>query len=119
MDALDELLLGVKAEQPPREALERVLPGVEGRLRRRAMGRYAFVAAAVVAGAMALWPWPEADVALPEPIRPVIAVPDLILSRPAPVEVSRRRAKPKARMLDEHTVELASSDERVVIYWSL
>ena len=119
MDELELLLEGLREEQPPREALDRVGTRVRSALRRRRVTQFALAAAAMLAMTVWLIPREMEPVPLPEPVKAIIAVPDLILSVPAPVTLSSHRAKPRARMVDENTMQLASSNPNVVIYWSL
>lgn len=119
MDELELLLEGLREEAPPVEALERVGPRVRGALRRRRATRMVLAMAALLAMAVWLVPREAEPVPLPEPVKAIIAVPDLIVNVPAPVTLSSHRAKPKARVVDEHTLQLASSNPNVVIYWSL
>lgn len=118
MDELELLLEGLREEQPRREAVERGAAKVYARLRRRRVTQIALGLAAMVALLLMVPGAPE-PVELPEPVKAIITVPDLIVTVPAPVKLSSHRAKPKARMVDEHTIQLASSDPNVVIYWSM
>lgn len=118
MDELELLLEGLREEKPPAEALDRVGPRFRGALRRRRMTQYV-LAAALLAATIWVIPREGAPVPLPDPVRAIIAVPDLILSVPAPVTISSHRAKPRAKVVDENTIELASTDSKVKILWSL
>ncbi len=123
MDELEDLLAGLRQQAPPRESLERIGPRVHAALRRRRMTRYVLAAAALLAATIWMIPREAEPVPLPDPIRPVIAVPDLILNAPAPVMLSSHRAKPtprpRVRIVDEETIELASSNPNVKILWSM
>jgi hypothetical protein len=119
MDELELLLEGLREEQPPAEALERVGPRVRAALLRRRVTQFVLAAAALVGMTIWMMPGEMEPVPLPEPVKAIIAVPDLILTVPAPVTLSSHRAKQRARVVDENTLQLASSDPNVVIYWSL
>jgi hypothetical protein len=121
MDELDLLLGGLREEQPPQEALDRVKPRVERAIARRRVTQWTLAAAAaLVAATLLSIPRETEPIALPEPVRAIIPVPDLILSAPAPVTLSSHRAKqPRARSVDANTVELASTDPNIKILWSM
>jgi hypothetical protein len=121
MDELELLLDGLRSEAPPQASLDRIAPGVHRRLHRRRFIQFALATAASFAAlAWALYPTQQ-PIPLPAPGRAIIAVPDLIFSAPAPAPttLSLRRAKLKPHLVDEHTLQLASTDPNVVIYWSL
>ena len=119
MDELEILLNDLREEALPADSLARIAPRVQRTLRRRRMTRLALATAAVMAvSVLSLYRAPL-DVALPEPGEAIIAVPDLLLTIPAPATLSYRRAKPKAIVVGEGTLQLASTDQNVVIYWSL
>jgi hypothetical protein len=121
MDELELLLDGLRSEAPPQASLDRIAPAVHTRLLRRRLVHFALAAAASFAAlTWALYPTQQA-IPLPAPGQAIIAVPDLIFSAPAPAPptLSFRRAKPKPHLVDEHTLQLASTDPKVVIYWSL
>jgi hypothetical protein len=116
MDPLDGLLEELAREPLPAESLARIRPRVESAIkRRRAAWGFAAMAASL---ALVLWMQRpvSAPIPLPEPVQALIAVPDLVLSpTPAPQPVSRRRFK----VIDENTVQLATTNPDIVIYWSL
>ncbi|MBM3763479.1 MAG: hypothetical protein FJW36_24995 [Acidobacteria bacterium] len=118
MDELELLLEGLRDEQPQREAVERGAAKVYSRLRRRRVTQIVLGLAPMVA-AVSMIPEAPEPVELPEPVKAIITVPDLIVTVSAPVNLSSHRAKPKARMVDEHTIRLASSNPNVVIDWSM
>jgi len=119
MDDLDLLLTNLREEPLPQDSLNRIAPRVHQTLRRRRLTRYTLAAAFLLAATILSLPTNQTDIPLPDPGKAIIAVPDLFLPAPAPATLSSRRAKPKATMLDEHTVQLASTDKNVIIYWSL
>src|SRR5438045_3509069 len=104
MDDLDLLLGELSQEAPPAESLGRVAPRVRAAIRRRQFTQWTLAAAAMIAAVLLALPEKQADIPLPEPVQAIIAVPDLILSSPAPapLNLSRHRAKPKA--IDETTI---------------
>jgi hypothetical protein len=119
MDDLDLLLTNLRDEPLPEDSLARIAPRVHQTLRRRRITRYTLAAAALLAATIASLPTSQPDIPLPDPGKAIISVPDLFIPVPAQPTLSSRRAKPKATMLDEHTVQLASTDNNVIIYWSL
>lgn len=121
MDELEDLLGSLREEQPPAEALDRVGPRVRTALRRRTMTRWVLAAAAVLALVVVNVPRNEEPIALPDPVRAIIPVPDLFLPAPAPAPVmlSSHRARPKPTLVDDHTLQLPSSDPNIKILWSL
>ncbi len=119
MDQLELLLSDLREEALPEDSLGRIAPRVQRTLRRRRMTRFALATAALMAlCVMSLYRMPV-DVPLPEPDEAIITVPDLALTIPAPAMLSSRRAKPKAIVVGEGTLQLASTDQNIVIYWSL
>ena len=114
MDDLDLLLNGIAQEAPPQASLDRIRPRVHATIRRRRITGFTLAAAALIA-AWQLVP-PPTDIPLPLPGEAIIAVPDLVISSPQ-IRHSQKRAKP--RMLDENTVQLASTNPNIVILWSL
>ncbi len=119
MDDLDLLLTNLRNEPLPEDSLNRIAPRVYKTLRRRRLTSYTLAAAALLAATILSLPSSHPDVPLPDPGKAIISVPDLFMPAPAPATLSSRRAKPKAKMLDEHTVQLASTDSNVIIFWSL
>ncbi len=119
MDQLELLLSDLREEALPVDSLGRIAPRVQRTLRRRRVTRLALATAAVmVMSLLSLYRMPE-DVALPKPGEAIITAPDLVLTIPAPAMLSSRRAKPKATVVSDGTLQLASTDKNVVIYWSL
>ena len=119
MDDLDLLLTNLRNEPLPEDSLNRIAPRVHQTLRRRRITRYTLAAAALLAATTLGLQTSQPDIPLPDPGKAIIAVPGLFIPVPAPATLSSRRAKPKATIVDEHTVQLASTDKNVVIYWSL
>jgi hypothetical protein len=123
MDQLDNLLQDLAAEPLPADSLHRIRPRVESALRRRSLTRYCLATAAALA-AFTIARWPQTDptaIPLPPPVQAIIAAPDLVLSPAPTLPVSRRHPspRPKPKAIDENTVQLASSNDSIVIYWSL
>jgi hypothetical protein len=123
MDELENLLAGLAQEAPPADSLARVAPKVKSTLRRRAVTRYFLAAAAMLAAGF--FAVPGADPLPPLPRVPDFAIPapDFALSKtiaPVPSRSHLARPKaPKATVVAEDKLKLASTDPNVVIYWSL
>lgn len=115
MDDLDLLLNDLAQEAPPQASLDRIRPRLQATLRRRRVTRFTLAAAALIA----VWQLvpPPADIPLPLPGEAIITVPDLVIDAPQ-IRLSQQR-RPKPRMLDENTVQLASTNPNIVILWSL
>lgn len=115
MDDLDLLLNDLAQEAPPQASLDRIRPRLQATLRRRRVTRFTLAAAALIA----VWQLvpPPADIPLPLPGEAIITVPDLVIAAPQ-IRLSQQR-RPKPRMLDENTVQLASTNPNIVILWSL
>jgi len=119
MDDLALLLGDLRSQDLPAVSMDRIAHRVNGTLRRRRYTKYTLAAAALLAATILSIPKTAADIPLPDPGKAIITVPDLLLSAPAPATLSFRRAKPKVTMADEHTLQLASTDKNILIYWSL
>ena len=115
MDDLDLLLNGLAQESPPQESLDRIRPRVRATIRRRRATGFTLAAAALIAA----WQFvpPPTAIQLPPPGVAIITAPDLIISAPS-IHLSQHR-RPKPRMLDDNTVQLASTNPNIVILWSL
>lgn len=117
MDELALLLDGLRREAPPADSLARIGPRFWRTIHRR---RIALAFAATLICLLGFTLLPQPDVPLPAPPRLQIPVPELIFSAPAPPQVSRRvKPRPQPRVVDAQTIQLASTDPKVVIYWSL
>lgn len=116
MDDLDLLLSDLAQEAPPQASLDRIRPRVQATLRRRRVTGFTLAAAALIA-CWQLVP-PPADIPLPLPGEAIITVPDLVIAAPPQIRLSQQR-RPKPRMLDENTVQLASTNPNIIILWSL
>ncbi|WP_031500517.1 hypothetical protein [Bryobacter aggregatus] len=121
MDELELLLGRLAREAPPQKHLDRLRQRVHASIRRRRITRWT-LAAALVLGAWQLTSIRETEILLPAPGEALIAVPDLILAPPVvAAPISRRAPRPKhvATPFDQDTIQLASTDKNVIIYWSL
>ena len=119
MDELELLLGDLRSQDLPAVSMDRIAHRVKGTLMRRRYMRYTLAAAALLAVAILSVPRNIAEIPLPDPGKAIITVPDVLLSAPAPATLSFRRAKPKVTMADEHTLQLASTDKNILVYWSL
>jgi hypothetical protein len=120
MDELDLLLDGLRREAPPADSLARIGPRFWRTIQRRRIAMACAATAATVLCLLGLSVVRQPELPLPAPPALRIPVPDLLISEPAlPVLRSRVKPRPQPRAVDAQTIQLASTDPNVVIYWSL